>query len=152
MFSWRITWSESDYSQWANRRPLARLEPRCGLLADWKEVARDTFFTQSMPRTRRDTAASAKEDTFQVVENERPCTWYVHQVQKFATMFMMKTMQARTVVWQRLLSSRKCQQLQEGLKKQVQDTIGGKASGGQLDCSKRGSSGFHEARQDSAFE
>ena len=73
MFSWRITWSESEYSQWANRRPLARLEPRCGLLADWKEVARDTFFTQSMPRTRRDTAASAKEDSVQVVENGRPC-------------------------------------------------------------------------------
>ena len=137
MFSWRITKSETKYSQWANRRPLARLEPRCGLLADWKEVARDTFFTQSMPRTRRDTADSVKDDTVQVVENERHCTWYAHQVENIVTMFLMKTRQARTVNWERFLSSRKCQQLEDGEKQQVEDTWW-QASGRQLDCTKRG--------------
>ena len=58
---------------------------------------RHKFLTQSMPRTRRDTAASAREDTVQVVENERPCIWYTHQIEDTVTLFLMKTMQERTL-------------------------------------------------------
>ena len=55
------------------------------------------FSTQSMPRSRRDTVGAAKKDTVQVVENERPCTWYTHQVGDVVTRFLMKTMQERAV-------------------------------------------------------
>ena len=80
--------------------------------------------------------------------------------ENIVTMFLTKTMQARTVIWQRLLSSRKCQQLQDGVKQQVR-TLGGKpvvdnsivqnvdeTSAIGVSC---GSSGIHEARQECAF-
>ena len=97
MFSWRIILNESEALAVGQTENTCTCRVNCNMEGSSK---RHKFFTQSMPRTRRDTALAAKEDTLQVVGSERHCTLYAHEVEDIVTRFLMKTMQERAVKWE----------------------------------------------------
>ena len=70
-----------------------------------------------MPRTRRDTAAAAKDDTVQVVANERTCTLYTHWVEDIEV--LDEDTKGTSSQVGMLLRSWKCQQRQDGRRKHL---------------------------------
>ena len=113
MFSWRITLSKSEYSQWATENTCtvrATMWATCYLVSSSKRHVHHAEHAEGKTRH----GSFREEDTVQVVEVERGCTWNTDQVEDIVTTFLMKTMQGRTVKWERLLNSRKCQQRQDG--------------------------------------